>query len=245
MADIFNAEGGQTNPLDGIDLNDLVGEGRKYSDPDQLAKGYAHLEVHSKNLEKELADLRAAQDLRDASLNNHNNPVDNGQEQPPVANQPLETPNNAPRENSPTPGNVDFRSQIREEVKALNEADRFNQNLDSAVQKLIDLHGSEDGAAQAIRKRAQELNVSVEWLRDSAGKSPDAFFATMGLDKTPTNRMTPAPRNEMRTNPNDGRRDFEFYDKMRKDNPKLYYSRETQAEMLAQAKQQGSDFYRR
>jgi len=240
MADIFNNEFQADPPVD-VGLNDLVGEGRKYSDPDQLAKAYAHIERHARTLEAENARIRAERDVKDAT--NHQQDPETREQEPPQMRQ--DPPNSEAPKNSSTPGSDDFRSQIREQVRALNEEDRAQANMDTAARKMVEVFGSEQAANEAIRKRAQELDVSVEWLRDSAGRSPNAFYASMGINAPAGDRSTPSPNSEVRLTDNSKQRNFEFFDRMRKDDPKLYFSAATQTEMLNEAKKQGAAFYQR
>jgi hypothetical protein len=48
---------------------------------------------------------------------------------------------------------------------------------------MIEVYGDSAKANEAVTRRAGELGVSVDWLRDSASRSPNAFFATMGITK--------------------------------------------------------------
>lgn len=242
MADVFS-ENFQADPPIEVTFNDLVGEGQKYSDPDQLAKAYAHIESHAKKLEAENARIRAERDVNDATNNNRQDPAPNGQE--PLQNQQDQQNSEAPN-NSPSPGSdVDFRSQIKEEIRALNEEERAQVNMDAAARKMVEVFGSEQAAAEAIRKRAQELDVSVEWLRDSAKRSPNAFYASMGITAGGGSHSTPSPNPEVRLGNTQNVKNFEFFDKLRKDNPKLYYSADNQREMMNEARKQGSAFYQR
>lgn len=240
MADTIFDDNFQETEID-LTLNDLVGEGRKYSDPDQLAKAYANVEAHARKLEKENADARAKIDTAEAKLKNQKPPEPSGQA-------PLEdddTPNPKPNK-EPTPGSVDFRSQIKEEIEALNKEDRAKANLDTAAAKLVELYGSQTKASEAIKERADELGVSVEWLKDSAGRSPAAFYASMGIQiNSGTDRSTPTPRSDVRLDERNTGKSFEFFDRIRVDNPKLYFSAATQREMMNEARKQGSDFYKR
>ena len=232
----------EETPLD-LGLNDLVGDDRKYKTPDELAKAYAHLEGHAKTVERENAEIRARLDAIEATKNNNNNDQGKGREQAPPDDNPPTPPNNqAP----PKSENVDFRAQIRDEVKALNEAERAAANIDAAARKMVEVYGDTAKANEAIRRRAGELGVSVEWLQDSASRSPSAFFATMGIQGGASS-STPASghgANLDRGNTSNSK-GFEYYDKIRKDNPKLYYTAAMQREMMNEARRQGSDFYKR
>lgn len=239
MADVFNFEADQ--PIE-VSLNDIVGEGKKYSNPDELAKAYAHVENHARTLEAENAQLRASRDVNDATNKNQKTPEEIEREQ--LQNKQDQANSEAPK-NSSAPDVNDFRSQIRDEVRALNEQDRAKANMDLAATRMVEVFGSEQAASEAIHKRAQELDVSVEWLKDSASRSPSAFYASMGITGTGGNRSTPSSTPEVRLQDNSNTRNFEFFDKMRKEDPKLYFSANTQTEMLQEAKRQGADFYKR
>lgn len=238
MAGIFTAD-----PATDLDLgfNDLVGEDKKYKEPDALAKGYANLERHARTLEAENASTRAERDTLKAATNNHSGNSENSGQEPARQPDPAGTP-----PNSPTPSkDVDFRSQIKDEIRALNEEDRGKANMDIAARKLVELYGNEAGASDAIRKRADELGVSVEWLRDSASRSPQAFYATMGVNENEgVDRRTPSPNSQVRLVDNQGTKNFEYYDRIRKDDPKLYFTPAIQTEMLQSAKSV-ADFYKR
>jgi hypothetical protein len=67
----------------------------------------------------------------------------------------------------------------------------------------------------------------------------------MGITVNSGNRTTPAPNSEVHLPDNRNVRNFEYFDKIRKDNPKLYFSAENQTEMLREAKKQGAAFYQR
>lgn len=248
MADIFSdaplTEGNEGGSVD-IGLNDLVGEGRKYKDPDALAKAYANIEAHARRLEAENAEARAKLDTRDFKATTNNSSSD-GQD----GNNPSHSDQNGgtPQDNAPPKQDVDFRSQIREEVKALNEQERMTQNIEQTAAKMVETYGSPQAANEALRKRAQELGVGVDWLRDSAARSPAAFYATMGIQSSggSSPRMTPASGGGVNLGTGgEPTRNFEYYEKIRKDNPKLYFSSATQQEMLRQARAMGDNFYKR
>jgi hypothetical protein len=221
-----------------VGFNDIVGDDKKYKDPDALAKAYANIERHARTLEAENAEARRKLDLLEATNQGTNS-------EPPKQEQPASNDQQAPTPNS-TPKADDFRSQIKEEIRALNEQERGVANIEATARKMVDLYGSQAAANEAIRKRADELGVTVDWLRDSAARSPSAFYATMGVPATGgADRSTPSPNNEVRLRDDGNQKNFEHYDRLRKENPKLYYSAGTQKEMMSQARKLGSDFYKR
>jgi ABC-type uncharacterized transport system substrate-binding protein len=61
-----------------------------------------------------------------------------------------------------------------------------------------------------------------------------------------TSQSTPASRpGVVLDTHNSNVKNFEYFDKLRKENPKLYFSATTQTEMMNEARKQGSDFYKR
>lgn len=236
MADIFSAD-----PVE-IDLsfNDVVGEDKKYKDPDALAKAYANIERHARTLEAENARIRAERDASDATKNNPPSNDAPRQEPPVVNDQQPPAPNP-----TPNPG-VDLRSQIQEEMRAISAEDRARNNIESVAQRMASTFGSDVAANEAIRKRAHELDMTVDDLRDAAAKSPKAFYATMGITEGGSDRSTPAPRNDFVSRDSAGaQKNFEYFDNIRKNDSKLYFSAATQREMMQQAKALGADFYKR
>jgi len=235
--DVFSAD--PVEPSVDLTLNDLVGEGKKYKDPDELAKAYANIEAHTKTVERENAEIRARLDILEA--NPPNDEGNSGREQVPIGDNQSTPPNKAPNPSD----NEDFRSQIRDEVKALNEAERAKANIESAAQKMIEVYGDAAKANEAVARRAQELGVSVDWLKDSASRSPSAFYATMGITSD-RSQSTPASSGNVHLNDQGSNiRNFEYYDKIRKENPKLYFTAAMQREMYNEARKQGGDFYKR
>jgi hypothetical protein len=236
--DIFSPD--PVEPINEITLADLVGEDKKYKDPDDVAKAYAHAEGHIRTLERDLAALRAQKDLEANNPNNLLNPNPD-----PAQPDPADQPN--PARSDPNE-EKDFRSRIREEVQALSQERRASQNAENAAQKMIEFYGNVEKANEAIRTRAQELSVSTQWLRDAAARSPSAFYATMGIDleATPSNRETPTPTSEVNLHRGDPKvRNFEYFDNIRKADPKLYFSAGVQREMMKEARAQGEAFYKR
>lgn len=243
MADdnnVFSAD--PVEPQVELTLEDLVGEGKKYKDPNELAKAYANIESHARTLEAENAQFRTRVDQIEATTNTAS-PQPNGQEQPPKDDQLSKTPkNDAPNSG----GQVDYRSQIRDEIKALNAEERAVQNMELAAARMVEVYGNPQKANEAIRAKAQELGVSVEWLQDSASRSPQAFYATMGLSGNTQSQNTPAPTPGVRLeNQNSGVRNFEHYERIRREDPKRYFTPAVQQEMLRQARTMGDDFYKR
>lgn len=234
MADVFGDQ-----PInDDVTLDTLVGDGKKYSDANNLAKAYANAESFLEDLKRENAQLRAQKDAKELNLDKPDGNLE--QRQPDRAS--VDTP-------KPQLNDKDLRMLVSEELQNLNETQRFERNVQSTAERLIAEFGSGTKAQEAVQNKANELGVSPEWLRDAAARSPNAFYATMGLPNesaiSPTSRETPVPKNELRLNPNvsSDKRSYAYYQGMKKENKTAYYSASVQAEMQKQARELGDAFY--
>lgn len=218
----------------------LIGDGKKYKDANDLAKAYVNADTHIGELRRDLLAAKAELDVLKTNSTTRPNDVpgeDTQQRQDP--------PHVDPNIPSPKVNEEEFRDTLRREVEALDQEKRASQNAEAAAQRLVEHYGDAAKANEAVRRRAQELGVSTEWLRDAAAKSPQAFYASMGIDQNATSRSSPAPRNDFvpdRQNMR-GAKKYSDFEELRKTNKVKYYSPETQREMQELAREQGSAFY--
>lgn len=221
-------------------LDTLVGEGKKFSDPEALARGKWEADNHIARLQEELAALRNDKTVEEkvAELlgrQNEPNPNPNGNAAPnPPAN-----PQGPAKE-------IDLAEEVRKIIAAEDQNKAVKNNVETVAAKLIELYGDEAKANQIVKTRAQELGVSVEFLQSVAAQSPKAFFATTGLnaDATPNGGPTHGNVNPAAlanspsiVKPNT----YKWYQQLRKDNPKAYAKMSMQ--MHNDAIKMGSDFY--
>ena len=134
--------------------------------------------------------------------------------------------------------NLDDR--IREAIETRERESRLTQNINEVSERVAAHYGDAKKANEAIKAKANELGVSIEFLMDVAAKSPKAFYAQIGLDAAP--RQAPAPRGTvnpeaLRTaNPTQATPGtYAYYEEMRKANSRLYNSPRIQLEMHEQA----------
>lgn len=242
---IFNPDSSETPAeidTSEITLDALVGEGQKYKTPDELAKAYAHADAHiaqlkAKEVERE-ARLKVLEDLAQSNRNSGEAPK---QGDAPGTPRQL-TP---PVEDQPKNGEAqDLSALVAKELEKQNKEKAFASNVNSVSEKLVSYYGGEREAREALARRAKELEVSPDWLMDVAGRSPAAFYSTIGIDQRST--ATPASQGNVSTaafGKDASRRNFKYYEEIRKTNPKQYYSGPVQREILAAAREQGEKFY--
>ena len=216
-------------------------KGDNWKDPEVLAKGKLEADGYIKNLEDQLTQMR--EDLKKQEYKTEvleqlqnkateNTAVSNG------------VPNNSNTETQNTSGTFS-----EEDLKSLVEKTLGQRELEAKVQgnlQLVDkeLEGSFGTEAKAqIEKKATELGMSVDRLRDIAAESPNAFFALIGENKRPANPMVSGSvRTEGVAMQPSTERNFEYYQSLRRENRNLYYSAKTQQQMFEDKARLGDKF---
>ena len=216
-------------------------KGDNWKDPEVLAKGKLEADGYIKNLEDQLTQMR--EDLKKQEYKSEvleqlqskaaeNTAASNG------------VPNNSNTETQNTSGTFS-----EEDLKSLVEKTLGQRELEAKVQgnlQLVDkeLEGSFGTEAKAqIEKKATELGMSVDRLRDIAAESPNAFFALIGENKRPTDPMiSGSVRTEGVSMQPSTERNFDYYQKLRRENRNLYYSAKTQQQMFEDKARLGDKF---
>jgi hypothetical protein len=227
---IFADGDNQGNPLES-----LVGEGKKYATAEDLAKSRIAADEHIARIEQENAEYRAAiqRDIQARQEQTLNTPPVNSPDQ---GNPPTQRDNQE-----------DLAERIREITRQDRESEKTRNNIETVTSKLVDTFGSEEAANRAVKDKARELGVSLDFLMASAAASPVAFYKQMDLDSQA--RTAAAPRGTVNTaalqhqNPNGPKvGTYAFYESIRKSDPKLYNSPKVQLEMHKQA-QENPNFF--
>lgn len=87
-----------------------------------------------------------------------------------------------PRENTtPVLTEVDIKTLVQKTITEAETSKSTAQNVKDANDALVESFGGDlSKAGEAVVNKAKELNVSVEFLREVAAKSPTAFLDVMG-----------------------------------------------------------------
>lgn len=230
---LFNTETVPTPTLDAF-----VGEGKKYSDNDAVAKALVEKDAFIARLIDEArrkeADLQAAVNtkafedrlkaLEAAPLTERTEP--SVREVTPPATPP-----------------VDLEATVQKVMLDREAANTRTRNLMDVKDKLTQVYG-EDYSTR-VKARAQELNISLGRLNEMAAETPTAFYALIGLDnqRAPDNVTPPATRqNTAGITPSTGAKNNAYYTNLRKTNPSLYWTPKVQMEEYNELKRQGDAF---
>lgn len=224
MDDIFNTDATIEINL----LETLVGEGRKYATQEDLAKAYLNADAFIANLKRENEEQRVELQTRlsvEEQLKQHQRtPVEPKVETPPVKVEQAT--------------DQDLAKRVKEVLNQDREEQRTATNINEVAQRLVEVFGDEQKAKQVVQQKAEELGVSVQFLQEVASRSPKAFYTQLGLEVTPVS--TPqTPRSEVQStiNINGGIKagSYEFYEALRKSNPKSYFTPKIQNQLMKDA----------
>ena len=233
----------QATPVQESFLDKLVqAKGENWRDPETLAKGKLEADGYIKNLEDQLASMREdmkKQDYQSEILTQlQNKATETSAVNPEVPN------DNTSVNTQNTTGAVN-----EEDLKSLVEKTLNQRELQAKVQtnlELVDkeLEGSFGTEAKAqIEKKATELGMSIDRLREIAAESPNAFFALVGETQLPVDPMVSGSvRTEGVSMQPSTERNFDYYQKLRRENRNLYYSAKTQQQMFEDKARLGDKF---
>lgn len=237
------------NTVDEAFVDKYVGEGKKYKDVEELAKAYAHAEKHINETvddNKSLREFMAAQFEQLHERNSNEPPAkpndeDKGRQPDPVA---------PPKDNG---GEEDLDARILKILEDKDKTSRLKRNADLAQEVMIEHFGTQEDAVKAVQAKAAEMGVNPQFLADTAFQSPKAFFNLMGVspDDKPARPSTPASSNDVnprvleKTNPNAKQGTYEYYNQLRKSDPRKWASREVQTALMNDAIANPDTFFNR
>ncbi len=146
---------------------DLVGEGKKYSTPEDALNALPHAQSHIVRIEEEMATLRETLASRDS------------------ASEVLEAINNNTPEKETVPqfDPNQLDALIESKMSAKETAATEKVKSDSVANRFVAEYGDEK-AEQIYVQKAQELGLTVDYMNNLAKTSPDAVFKLCGLNPT-------------------------------------------------------------
>lgn len=223
--------------------SELVGEGRKYSDPAALAKAAVFKDEHIRRVEHEAAMLRAELEKR-VNLEDVVDRLTSIQEaRAKPDNRP---PQAEPMVQPPAPGqNQDVSEIVRKEITAAQENTRRAENAKRVRAELQKRFGQ--NYESVVSERVNTLGLGSQFANNLAQTHPEAFlelFPSRHSDPSAANATAPTPSLNMakQTQMNTGKK-FKDYWAIYQKNPTEYFSVKVQNEIVAEAARQGPSFY--
>ena len=149
----------------------LVGEGKKFTDKESLAKGKLESDKYIENLENQVKEQKEELGKRDTAEE--------------IAKQ---LRNERQQESTPEPVNTtqvmtkeEVAGIVRSTMTDLESSRTVRENVLEAQKQFKSVHGEKTD--EVLRTKATELGMTSEQLGDIAGKSPTAFAKMVGLDQ--------------------------------------------------------------
>lgn len=204
----------------------LVGEGKKYKDTEVLARSAYEKDHYITQLQRENKELRV-------DLNGRSNLEQLVSElQKTGTSTSTSTNGGVERHSDSNPaldaGNNVTKEAIAEIVKSLvtesKTQDARESNINRCVTELKKVYG--DSYVNKLEETSRKLNLSKKYLDELASTSPEALLQLVGAP-APKVEMT-APRSSitssLSTSTNSGKKDWAYYQNLRKTNSREYFS---------------------
>jgi hypothetical protein len=224
---------------------ELVGPGKKFQDEKALAKGKYESDSYIKLLEKRLDESRQdylrvrEENVARARLEELIDQLKTGQ-QPPSSESPLSERSQEKPRIDPT----EIEALLDKKFSEFDKKKRDEENLNLVKSKLKEQYGSR--YQDVLKNQIEELGLSEDDMAALARKSPTAFFKTVGLDSSrpPENFQTPPRSEQISTSfkPRTEKRTWNWYQNLKKQDPKTYHSREITLQMHKDAQELGEAF---
>ena len=227
-------------------LPELVGEGKKFKTPQELARGKYESDLYIKTLTHQLDELRNDHlKLREdytsrAKLEDLIGQLEGKAQQNLNSEQPklkeIDKPGIDPKE---------IESLVSSKIQEYELTKRQQENFNSVRVKLQEQFG--DNYQNVLKQQIAELGLSEEDVNALAKKSPNAFFRTLGIDtqsKTNfTNNLNSSQKPESFKAKGAQKRTRSYYLEMKKNDPKSYFSPKTNVDMHNDAVALGEAFF--
>lgn len=216
-------------------LSEYVGEGRKFKDVAALARGKAESDRFIEQVLKEKDELKKELDKRlsveESIARFRETPV---------------TPTPEPVRQEPATGltQEDITRLLDERLQREKAVETANRNVELVRQALADKFGPSYN--DKLEAKAVELGVDREYFNQLAKTQPKVLLGLINGGEAPK-KQAPVGLFDSPRFPTAGQKlekNFAYYEKMRKENPKLYSSPEVQKEQFEMAKLHGRDFYK-
>ena len=232
----------ETSPQESYLQKLVEAKGENWKDPEVLAKGKLEADGYIKTLEEQLATMREdmqKQDYQSQILEQlQNKAAETTTAQPATPN------NNGSTETQDTTASLsenDLESLVEKTLVKREQDAVIKQNLTQVDQELEKSFGTE--AAAKVQEKAEALGMTIDRLRDIAAESPTAFFALIGeAQKTFSPMVQGSVRTEGVNMQQSNERDWNYYQNLRRQNSKQYYSPKVQQQMMQDKLRLGNRF---
>jgi hypothetical protein len=225
-------------------LTELVGEGKKFKSPQELARGKYEADQYVRTLERQKDELRSdylklkdeqaarakLEDLIDQWSNKQQSSSDNTQ-----ANEQQTT--------KPVIDSKEIESLVSSKIQEHELTKKQQENFAQVRTKLKERFGN--NYQEVLKQQIDNLGLNEDFINDLARRYPTVLYKTLGLDQEQRESFQSPPRSNQRSDnfaPSTTKRTWSYYQKIKKENPKLYYDPKTTVQMHNDAIALGKEF---
>lgn len=217
-------------------------KGENWKDPKVIAKGYLDSQNFINQIKDENKQLR--EDLDRLEYEKEVLERLGSKAKPTGGEENSESASTSATENRSGASVDDIKKLVQEAITERERSATAGENLRSADQQLEQMFGT-DADAQ-VEARRKELGLTKERLMEIAAESPSAFMTLMG--KAPEKQTNRSMQGSVNTSAesftsNSSKRNWRYYQELRKENPKLYRKPATQNQMARDRLELGESFF--
>lgn len=220
---------------------ELVGEDKPYKTEKDLARAVAEKEAFIQRTTRENAELR--EDLKASRATKRLEEMLDQMQALQARQEPPSNDDNQRREPERQSPQLTLK-EVEEFVSRRDREKSQRDNRDTVMRKLQSVYG--ENYVSKVKETASQLNADVEFLDSLAVNNPPAFFKLMGIEdkRQEDNSILSPPRGRTNTTAfTANKKNWPYFENMRKADPSRYHSIQTQNEMHQEALKQGEAFY--
>jgi len=219
-------------------LQELVGEGKKFRTPEELARGKAESDAYIKTLERGRDELR--QDylkMREENVARAKLEELIGQLESKQQHQDSSADTTRPDEKNIQPqwDSKQIESLVSSKIQEHELTRKQEQNFNMVRSKLQERYGN--NYQSILKQQIDGLGLTEDFVNNLARQHPSVLFKTLDLDTQvqPNNFQAPPKSSDNRTSSftpqGPKERTWSYYQELKKANPKAYYDPKTQVQM--------------
>lgn len=221
----------------------LVGDGKRYSDSNALAKAAYEKDKHISRIERENAEMRQ----RITQHSTMDDILTQIRQASNVEPKPASVPQHQNVEQTQNPFKPEQIESLVKNLLAENEASRKAQSNKAIVQQRLEEHWGSDAQVN-LNKKARELGITINQLAALADQNPSVFFKAVDIPATRQASFTPStvvPHSQVQSQiPVDPSvKNAAYYEKLKATNFAQYNTQEVRAQMMADALKLGEKFF--
>lgn len=244
MAGILDQDPQEVDPSKNY-YEDLVGDGKSFKDNEALAKGKYMADMHIKMLEKRMDELRADY-LKVQEDSQSRAKLEDLIKTLETRQQPVSSANPSERGSDTPTFDINELDKLMSEkmekgLSAYETANRQKENTKVVIDRLKERYGN--SYSSTVKEQIQSLGMSEDMFNQMAKDSPQALLRTLGIDAQIRESYQAPPRSEssfqFKGLP---KRDWTYYEEMKKKDPKAYYNPKTLIQMEKDALALGEAF---